>query len=286
MSYQELRDQANRVRGIPLDDVLQATGACRDRSDKARWHTVRGTVSVTGMKFINWNHGTGGGGAIDLAIHLNNIDFKAAVDWLWDNFRGLSPMGQTHHPAMANLQLPPPTADRLPGVKHYLIHDRGLGPGILDGLIETGKLYADSRTNAVFLLLGKNNKPVGAELRGTTSTPWRGMAPGSKKDLGYFSIHEPNATTIVLCESAIDAISLFTLCPGHCCVSTAGARPNPLWLSDLIQQGNEVYCGFDADPTGDDMAQAMIALHPTVKRLRPPQHDWNDVLKSQTSFPL
>lgn len=286
MSYQELHDQANRVRGIPLDDVLQATGACRDRSDKARWHTVRGTISVTGMKFINWNNGTGGGGAIDLAIHLNNIDFKTAVDWLWDNFRGLSPMDQTPHPSMANLQLPPPTADRLPRVKHYLIHDRGIGPGILECLIETGKLYADGRTNAVFLLLGKNNKPVGAELRGTTATQWRGMAPGSKKDLGCFAIHEPSATTIVLCESAIDAISLFTLCPGHCCVSTAGARPNPLWLSDLIQQGNEVYCGFDADSTGDDMAQAMIALHPTVKRLRPPQHDWNEVLKSQISFPL
>jgi len=28
----------------------------------------------------------GGGGAIDLAMHLNNLDFKAAVEWLWDRF--------------------------------------------------------------------------------------------------------------------------------------------------------------------------------------------------------
>lgn len=286
MSYVELRNRADRVRGISLEDVLMATGARRDRSDKARWHTVRGTICVTGMKFINWNQGNSGGGAIDLAIHLNNVNFKTAVEWLCDNFRRPCSTDQTPPPAMANLHLPPPTADRLLRVKQYLIHKRGLGPGILEFLIETGKLYADSKTNAVFLLLGKNNKPVGAELRGTTSVLWRGMAPGSKKDLGYFSIHQPYATTIVLCESAIDAVSYFTLYPGHCCVSTAGARPNPLWLSDLIRSGNQVYCGFDADTTGDDMARAMIALHPTVKRLRPPQHDWNDVLNSRTSSPL
>ena len=59
-----------------------------------------------------------------------------------------------------------------------------------------------------------------------------------------------------------------------------GARPNPRWLQPLLNQGHPVYCGFDADPTGDDMARAMTALHPTVKRLRPPEHDWNDVLRA------
>jgi len=64
-------------------------------------------------------------------------------------------------------------------------------------------------------------------------------------------------------------------------LSTAGARPNPHWLPPLLVQGCQVYCGFDADPTGDAMAQAMIALHPRVQRLRPSQHDWNDVLKAR-----
>jgi hypothetical protein len=30
------------------------------------------------------------------------------------------------------------------------------------------------------------------------------------------------------------------------------------------------------------MARAMIALHPTVKRLRPTEHDWNEQLKSHS----
>jgi hypothetical protein len=179
------------------------------------------------------------------------------------------------------LRLPPPDPSKLGRVKEYLAQQRGITPTLLDPLIQSGTLYADTRANAVFLLLGKESLPVGAELRGTTQRVWRGLAPGSQKDLGCFSIPATPLPGIILCESAIDAISCFALHPHHRCLSTAGARPNPRWLQPLLDQGHPVYCGFDADPTGDDMACAMTALHPTVKRLRPPEHDWNDVLKAQ-----
>ena len=80
-------------------------------------------------------------------------------------------------------------------------------------LINSGKLYADNRGNAVFLLLGKEKKVVGAELRGTNDLRWHGMVPGSRKDLGCFYVKTPNANKIVICESAIDALSYFTLQP-------------------------------------------------------------------------
>lgn len=59
--------------------------------------------------------------------------------------------------------------------------------------------YADHRASAVFVLLGSDQTPVGAELRGTAATSWRGLAAGSRKDLGYFSIPVPETTTIGLC---------------------------------------------------------------------------------------
>lgn len=282
MSFQRIRERADRVRGIPLQSVLLATGAAPDRYDKARWHTAEGVISVTGMKFMNWTRGVGGGGAIDLAIHLNNIGFKDAVEWLGRNFPGAAIPEQTGARPNTNLKLPPPDADRLARVKRYLTGERGLTPARINPLIESGRLYADSRANAVFLLIGKGNVPVGAELRGTGHCYWRGMAPGSRKDLGFFAIHAANAEGIVLCESAIDAISCFAIQPWYRCISTAGARPNPRWLAPLIRQGCPVFCGFDADATGDTMARAMIDLHSNVRRLRPPQHDWNDVLKSQS----
>jgi hypothetical protein len=104
------------------------------------------------------------------------------------------------------------------------------------------------------------------------------MAPGSLKDLGYFSVIASDPGATILCESAIDAVSCLALYPHAHCVSTAGARPNPLWLPRLIRGGQPVYCGFDADPTGDAMARAMIAAYPGVMRLRPELKDWNDVL--------
>jgi len=148
-------------------------------------------------------------------------------------------------------------------------------------LIDSGTLYADARANAVFLLRSEHRLPVGAELRGTTGAPWHGLAPGSRKDLGCFAIPLEPRPVVVLCESAIDAISCFALHPGYRCLSTAGARPDPRWLRPLLDQGCQVYCGFDADPTGDAMADAIIARHPAIHRLRPSLHDWNDVLKAR-----
>jgi hypothetical protein len=167
-------------------------------------------------------------------------------------------------------------------VTQYLVCERDLAAALFEPLVASGTIYADRRGNAVFVLLGKGNAPVGAELRGTTQARWRGMAPGSRKDLGYFSIGASQATTVVLCESAIDAMSCFAIYPDRLCLSTSGARPDPRWLAPLIRQGHEVSCGFDADPAGDAMAAAMIARYPMVRRLRPPGKDWNDVLVSRS----
>jgi hypothetical protein len=282
MTFLEIRDRALRVREIPLEDVLRLSGAKRDRCDKAKWHTPHGILSVTGPKFMNWTHGIGGGGALDLVIHLHHMDFKTAVQWLWHHFPGAGPREPHRAPSRAGLKLPSKDAAKLSRVRQYLVQDRGLPPSLVQSLIDSGRLYADPRGNAVFLLLGKEDKPVGAELRGTTPRPWKAMAIGSRKDLGYFSTLAPHPSTVILCESAIDAISCWTIHPRSLCLSTSGARPNPRWLSPIIRQGLPVYCGFDADSTGDHIARAMIALHPTVKRLRPSRLDWNDVLKAHS----
>jgi hypothetical protein len=281
MTFWQRKELAQHLRVIPLETVLPLCGAQKDHDDKRKWHTSAGALSVTGAKFMNWHDSVGGGGAIDLVMHLNHLDFKAAVDWLAHHFAGARPPHPVPPTPPSQLRLPPPDPSKLGRVKEYLAQQRGITPTLLDPLIQSGTLYADTRANAVFLLLGKESLPVGAELRGTTQRVWRGLAPGSQKDLGCFSIPATPLPGIILCESAIDAISCFALHPHHRCLSTAGARPNPRWLQPLLNQGHPVYCGFDADPTGDYMACAMTALHPTVKRLRPPEHDWNDVLRAQ-----
>lgn len=274
-------EQVDRLRAIPLPAVLRASGARPDRHDKHKWHTAAGVLSVNGAKFIDWNHGRGGGGAIDLVMHVHHLRFLEALEWLGRMVGGVAPPEPPAGPSDTALRLPTPNPDHLAHVKRYLTEQRRIAPAMVDLLVARAVLYADARANAVFVLLGKANRPVGAELRGTTERPWRGMAPGSRKDLGFFWVAaEPlaRAASVILCESAIDAISCALLHPGHRCVSTAGARSSPAWLPSLIAHASRSYCGFDADPTGDLMAGEMMTLHRTVHRLRPALHDWNDVL--------
>jgi hypothetical protein len=280
MTFDQHRDLAQRLRAIPLERVLPLCGARPDREDRRKWHTPAGVLSVTGAKFMNWTLGTGGGGAIDLVIHLRHLDFKAAVLWLAGCFPGRLPPSPTIAKPESGLRLPLPAPSHLGQVKRYLACRRAIPTALLETLLQSGSLYADARANAVFLLRNSQDLPVGAELRGTTERQWRGMVPGSRKDLGCFAIPAEPRPTSVLCESAIDALSCFVLHPQHRCLSTAGARPNPRWLQPLLDQGCQIYCGFDADPAGDAMAQAMITLHPAIQRLRPSQQDWNDVLRA------
>ncbi len=271
------RVRADRLRALPLPVVLEELGATPDPHDPAKWRTDQGVLSVNGPKFMNWNQGVGGGGAIDLVMHLRQLSFGQALEWLERHFAGLTPPQTASMARPQALTLPAPTTQNWPRVERYLVEERKLPWALLAPLVQSGIIYADLQANAVFLLLDPNATPVGAELRGATGVAWRGMAPGSRKDRGFFSLPSTPGQAIVLCESAIDAISCHAFHPAYRCLSTSGARPDPQWRS-LLEQGQPIYCGFDADPTGDLMAQRMRDLHPSIQRLRPAAKDWNDLL--------
>jgi len=292
-NFDEFRRRADAVRQIPLATVLAFWDAIRDPHDRAKWHTERGPLSVTGSKFTAWHTNHGGGGAIDLVMHLAQVEVGPAIQWLERHLAADSlPVAQSTpsasggpHPVPQGrgpLRLPVPDERQLDRVRRYLTQRRGLADALLEGLIQSGNLYADRRGNAVFLLLaGRPNRPVGAELRGTGPRVWRGMASGTRKNWGFFWLGAPASRQLILCESAIDAISYYQMHPDCLCLSTSGVRANPAWLPALITRGYEIHCGFDADEPGDAAADRLITLHPTVLRLRPSDHDWNDVLTSR-----
>lgn len=273
------RERARRVRGVDLAAVLRVAGSHPDRSDSHKWHTSRGVLSVTGTRFINWSLDLGGGGAIDLVMHLQQLGFGQALQWLETHFPTPEIALAPAPPPRPTLSLPSPSPENLVHVWRYLVEQRRLPPALLESLLDSGDLYADARANAVFLLRDRKNQPVGAELRGTTAGAWRGLAPGSRKDLGFFAVPASPLKATVLCESAIDALSCHALYPRFRCLSTAGARPNPAWLVDLMDPNHRLYCGFDLDATGETMAQSMMSLHPSIHRMRPSRKDWNDVLR-------
>src|SRR5260370_32861112 len=126
-------DRLDRLRRISLAAVLRESGAQRDRYDTAKWHTPKGAISITGLKFMNWHRSAGGGGAIDLAMHLNGLGFPAAVAWLQRHFP--LPLVAESPPAARRLALPPPDCGRLSAVRHYLAHDRAIPPSLTNSLL-------------------------------------------------------------------------------------------------------------------------------------------------------
>lgn len=278
-------DELERLRRIPLNQVLPLLGATPDPHDPQRWHTAEGTLSITGQKFFNWNQTAGGGGAIDLIIHLLHLDFKPAIAHLQTIAPGHDGSAPNTTRTKTIFTPPAPDPDFLPAVRNYLIAHRKLPPHLIDPLIQKKTLYADPCANAVFLMRTPARQTAGAELRGTDpARPWRGLAPASRKKEAYFSIRiapqRPRA--ILLCESAIDAISCLSLHPQTACLSTAGIPPDPPWLPLLLACNIPTYCAYDADAPGEQAAQRMIQRYPEIQRLRPTRKDWNDQLRAQT----
>ena len=154
--------------------------------------------------------------------------FRTAVEWLEQHLGiGLPTGGQAvAHPLARSasvrggaLHLPLAVDRFLDRVRQYLTQRRLLSATLIEPLIQTGRLYADYRGNAVFLLVaGKTQRPIGAELRGTGPRVWRGMAPGTRKDLGYFWIGARGSRSIVAMKASGRT---------HCHVGYGFAFPSP-----------------------------------------------------------
>ncbi len=278
-------DELERLRRIPLTGILRHLGDTPNPRDPQRWHTAEGILSITGEKFFNWNQAVGGGGAIDLIIHLLHLDFKSAIAYLQTIAPCQRPPRRNTSFVKNPFTPPGPAPARLSRIRDYLIDQRKLPPHLIDHLFQKGTLYADPHANAVFLMRTPAHQTAGAELRGTDpARPWRGLAPASRKKEAYFSIriapHRPRA--ILLCESAIDAISCLHIHPGTACISSAGCPANPPWLPTLLACRIPLYCAYDADNPGEQAAQRIIQRYSCIQRLRPTLKDWNDQLRAQS----
>src|SRR4051794_14339577 len=71
-----------RARSADLAAVLRSLGAERDRYDTAKWRIHGQVISVTGAQYYDHVAGRGGGGAIDLVMHVRGVSFREAVAYL------------------------------------------------------------------------------------------------------------------------------------------------------------------------------------------------------------
>ena len=92
MKIPELADQ---VRGVPLREVLEHYGfEIRPEGTTLRARSGHHNIVVTGGRWFDNKAGLGGGGAIDLVIHIAKVNFPVACQSLAKEFLQL-PTGQT-----------------------------------------------------------------------------------------------------------------------------------------------------------------------------------------------
>lgn len=285
------QDRWGRLRRLPLRQVAAALGYRPYPRDRNRFRRDGSVLSINGAKYYDHIRGCGGGGAIDLVIHAEGTGFMEAVRHLRQLAGDIAEEPEPKPQPRRALALAPPAEHAWPAVHRWLTADRALAPNLVSALHRRGLLHADTRGNAVFLATDRNRKPAGAECPGTARLPggrrFRGMAPGSGKDLGSFWIPTDNTPphTLLIAESAIDALSAFSLAdlrsPGTVFLSTAGAAGRlPAWIEAWTL--GCIICAFDADGAGDEAADRLAAQDPRVSRLRPEGgKDWNEILSAQ-----
>ena len=164
----------------------------------------------------------------------------------------------------------------------YLTKTRGLSPEVVNALIKAGLLYQDTRYgNAVFI----NSGHTYFEVRGTLSSIKLHRTYRSKGHASYWWLKSGNGNAQVayVCESAIDAVSLYELhqmsnlqntLSIYC---TIGGVDNQQAIERIQCSGeHRVILAVDNDPAGDQCR----ALNLHFEALIPAKIDWNYVFMS------
>lgn len=301
LKYEEVKmkysDFINKVRDIELDSISQKMGL--PTNEKGHYlkneHEV---INITGNKFYNHYNKQGGGGSIDFTMHCMDCDFKQAVSWLADTFNfdsAVSAVNNNVSPTYVNNAVkerkpyspPRPALDLWHTVKKYLVEERKLNPAIVDYLHDKGSLYA-TKYKGFCNIVFKNKYDTLAEKRGLKSD-FKGLEPGSKPDDGGVRItvgQNPDPKKLVLVESGIDAISYAQSYPDqdYIVMSTAGARPEGLYIKKALDAGYKVVCGYDNDVTGNNAYNELIKNYPGTERHAPDLKDWNDDVMQRKSI--
>ena len=310
MKISELADQ---VRDIPLRDVLEHYGFETKREGTTlRAKTERHNIVVTGSRWFDNKANVGGGGAIDLVMHIAGVEFSAACRSLADEFRPLA-AAQSDVSFPRSLRSQPATGKKSfeelaaiyavrddsnwPVARAYLTETRKIDTAIVDELHAVGSIYAnDHRPNPslVFLHRDQHGKVCGASLRDTKHQSVFRPCLGDKLS-AWFAVGElTKADRIVAVESSIDALSYYNLFGRRsnslAVVSCAGATvPRDLML--YAHDGRKAFVvALDNDPAGQrgrekarnetvDWAGFKLSLE------CPKGKDWNDDLIGFTQRP-
>ncbi|MBW4512944.1 MAG: plasmid recombination protein [Scytonematopsis contorta HA4267-MV1] len=291
--------QAHLLRDLPLEDVAYHLGLFPDPSINNRWVCDGHTINIIGSRFYDFvGKQHGGGGAIDLVMHLLNCSFREAIVWLHDTFgesgmlRALVERARNEAEKIIDGELPqnfvPPQPDesRWLDVSDYLTKTRKLPSALIGSLHSSGLIYSDAKKNAVFLMRSFESEVTGAFLRGThgENNSFYGLAKGSKRNKGWFHITsggqaDDKITRAVMAKSPIEALSFAVLDTYKSLKTIYIAVDSPRCLPvEFLTYIPNLVAAYHNNASGQEIFLAIKKILPQVTQLKPKAEDWNQQL--------
>lgn len=295
MTFKELIDS---VRPTALNDILNVHGLSGIRQgNSVRYKDEATNIVVTGDKWYDNKCTRGGVGPIDLVSHLRKCSFRDAVLWLAD---------KTHFYCLSQKQIKEKLpAEQMPydqskkeyalrdnsrwiEARSYLINKRCLKSEIVDEFYNRGDIYATNRGGVAFIHRNTDGEDVGLTIRSIKHQSGFRQSLG-RKNTGWFTVGNlEKAKKIIIVESAIDALSLYSLHgldPETSIVAVSGAFSPLTLLAHAFKNDAKIIAAYDRDEAG---LQAKEKLRETWREITngmgkfaekiPIKKDWNEDL--------
>jgi hypothetical protein len=283
------------LRSVSLEKVVEALCLESDHQARPTWRHEGHQIRINGTQFYDWHETQmrGGGGAIDLVMHVNQADFKSAVAWLHDRFGEavVKKAGSEHAEMMAQergrprFEPPTPAPEHWAEVRSYFVSQQ-LPGGLIDALHDQGLLYADEERNAVFLQRDFVTKEVTGAYR-QSGDQFSGTVLGSDRGRGRFywlrgGEAEDRVQQVVVGQTPMDVLAIGVMLPEPT-VKTMYLSADGLLPTEYLQtfSHERVRVGLNRDEMGWHLAQQAREELPQVRQVQPSEADWVESLQRE-----
>jgi Plasmid recombination enzyme len=281
------------LRSVSLEQV--AVELCLESDGKPRpiWRHQDHQIRINGSQFYDWHERQmqGGGGAIDLVMHVLRVDFKSAVAWLANRFgkTAVQIAGRDH--AQRALQeaksprfvAPDAAPEQWPAVHAYFVSQQ-LPGALIDQLHEQGLLYADEQGAAIFLQRDLVTRSVTGAYR-LSRDGFSGTLLGSDRAKGRFYWLRGGAATDAVQQVVVGQTPIDTLAVG---LMEPMPKERTMYLSADGVLPLEYLQGFspkrvralmNREQVGQRLAEEVREKLPQVRQVVPEQEDWVESLR-------
>ena len=296
-----LKEEVNRLRALPLHDVLtriygaELTDGSKETHQSRKYKVGDSKIGVSpGKRLQVWIDNAGkngsGSGAIDLVKYLSDTDYNGAIKILSEVFKENEVVAEIINDALpkaidtARQKVQKAVESPLPVVKpnesqwgiakQYLTLIRAIPEKIVDSLHLAGKIFSDTFGNVVF---PRANGGFFKRGRGNFKQTL------GKKDCGPYIV-DGNCDETVLVEGPVDALSYKSLFPESGPILAIGGNlMEPADVKPYIKTSRLVLA-FDNDEKGK--ALTLLASDQlkgfNMSRKVPKNKDWNEDLWKKT----